>query len=74
MESFINPEEYLEEQRAEDRGREGASAKKFPEHPERDVLKFLLDHAPLERWERDVLEVIREEALLLRRRRCRRRS
>ena len=23
---------------------------------------FLLDHAPLERWERDVLAVIREEA------------
>ena len=49
-------------------------AKKFPEHPERDVLLFLLEHAPLERWERDVLEVIRDEALLLRRRRCRRRS
>ena len=26
------------------------------------MLKFLLDHAPLERWERDVLEVIRDEA------------
>src|SRR5579872_6687546 len=35
---------------------------KFPEHPERDVLLFLLEHAPLERWEHDVLELIREEA------------
>ena len=61
MESFINPEEYLEEQRKkieEERERE----KRFPERPERDVLMFLLTHAPLERWERDVLAVIREEA------------
>src|SRR5258707_6821488 len=61
MESFINPEEYIEEQRKkieEERERE----KRFPERPERDVLMFLLNHAPLERWERDVLAVIREEA------------
>ena len=62
MESFINPEEYLEEQQKKIEAREGRSAKKFPEQPERDVLEFLLDHAPLERWERDVLEVIRDEA------------
>ncbi len=61
MESFINPPEYLDEQRKkieEERERE----KRFPERPERDVLMFLLTHAPLERWERDVLSVIREEA------------
>ena len=61
MEKFINPDEYIDEQRkklAEERER----PKKFPEQPERDVLRFLLDHAPLERWERDCLEVIREEA------------
>ncbi len=61
MQSFINPEEYIDAQKrkiAEDKEK----AKKFPEHPERDVLKFLMDYAPLERWERDVLEVIRDEA------------
>jgi len=62
MESFINPEEYLEEQRQK-MAAQKEKAKRFPEHPERDVLAFLLEHAPLERWERDVLEVIREEAL-----------
>jgi stage V sporulation protein R len=61
MESFINPEEYLEAQKKKiEEAKE--KAKKFPEHSERDVLRFLMDHAPLERWERDVLEVIREEA------------
>ncbi len=61
MEKFINPEEYLEEQRQKIEAAKEKS-KKYPEHSERDVLRFLLDHAPLERWERDTLEVIREEA------------
>jgi stage V sporulation protein R len=61
MESFINPEEYLEKQKKKIEA-EREKATKFPEHPERDVLLFLLEHGPLERWERDVLEVIREEA------------
>jgi len=61
MESFINPEEYLEEQRKKiEQARE--REKRFPERPERDVLSFLLEHAPLDRWERDVLSIIREEA------------
>jgi len=62
MESFINPEEYLEEQRQKIEAAKERE-KKFPAHPERDILRFLLDHAPLERWERDILEIIREEAL-----------
>jgi stage V sporulation protein R len=61
MESFINPEEYLEEQRQKIEA-EKEREKKFPVRAERDVLKFLMDHAPLERWERDILEIVREEA------------
>ena len=62
MEPFINPTEYLEEQKLK-RAAAKERAKKTPEKPQRDVLGFLLENAPLERWERDVLEVIREEAL-----------
>ncbi len=36
--------------------------KRFPENPEKDVMLFLLEHAPLDHWERDVLSLIREEA------------
>ncbi len=35
---------------------------KVPAHPERDLLWFLAQHAPLEDWERDTLEIIREES------------
>jgi len=60
MDSFINPEEYLEAQRKKQEQKK--PERKVPERPERDILKFLLDHAPLERWERDVLDVIRTES------------
>jgi stage V sporulation protein R len=61
MGEYINPQSFLDAERKklED---ERAQKKKFPEKPERDVLAFLIEHAPLERWEADVLSVIREEA------------
>jgi stage V sporulation protein R len=61
MGEYINPQSFLDSERKklED---ERAQKKKFPERPERDVLAFLIEHAPLERWEADVLSVIREEA------------
>ena len=61
MEGFINPPAFVEGQRKR-LERERDKPKKFPEHPERDVLLFLLKHAPLESWERDVLEIVRDEA------------
>ncbi len=61
MQGFVNPKEYLEAQRKKIED-EKARAKRFPERPERDVLLFLLEHAPLERWEFDLLSIIREEA------------
>jgi stage V sporulation protein R len=61
MREFVNPQEFLDEQRKklED---QRAQKKRFPERPERDVLLFLLENAPLERWEFDILSIIREEA------------
>ncbi len=61
MKNFINPEEFIEEQRKkiEEKKKE---EKKFPEEPEQDILLFLLENAPLKRWQADVLSIIREEA------------
>ena len=61
MDSFINPPDFVAEQRRKvDRERD--KPKKFPVEPERDILLFLLGHAPLESWERDILEIVRAEA------------
>ena len=37
-------------------------SKKIPPHPEKDIIWFLINYAPLEEWEQDVLDIIREEA------------
>ena len=61
MDKFINPPEFLEQQKKKIEA-EKTKKKKFPEEPQRDVLLFLINNAPLERWQRDVLEIIRAEA------------
>jgi stage V sporulation protein R len=61
MEKYINPDEYIEEQRRKLQA-EADKPRRFPESPQRDVLAFLLENAPMDRWERDILEIVREEA------------
>jgi stage V sporulation protein R len=61
MEPFINPPEFIEEQRKEIED-ERRRLPNFPERPERDVLWFLVEHAPLRSWQRDILAMMRDEA------------
>jgi stage V sporulation protein R len=61
MDPYINPPEFLEAQQAR-LDEEARRMRSFPEEPERDVLLFLMEHAPLERWQRDILSIVREEA------------
>jgi stage V sporulation protein R len=61
MRGYINPREFVDQQRKKVE-EEKQKAKRFPERPQRDVLNFLLENAPLEEWERDILAIVREEA------------
>ncbi|MCS6940422.1 MAG: SpoVR family protein [Roseiflexaceae bacterium] len=61
MRDYINPPEFLEQQRKR-LEQERARQKKFPEHPQKDVLLFLMNYAPLERWQHSILEIVRDEA------------
>lgn len=61
LRSYMNPEEFVEQERK--KLEEAARRKKrFPERPERDVLGFVMKHAPLETWEQDCIDIVREEA------------
>ncbi len=62
LDSFINPPEVIAEQKRQTEQDAEDKKTKFPQTPERDVLQFLLEHAPLDRWQRDILSIIREEA------------
>lgn len=62
MESFINPPSYIEAQKKKKEEELKRQKRRFPEQPVRDVMQFLIEHAPLEHWQRDILEIVRDEA------------
>ena len=48
----------------EEREKQLGKPPKFPEKPEKDILQFLMLHAPhLEPWQRDIIEIVRTEML-----------
>ncbi len=57
MDSFINPPDETDDEAEIDE-----DSPKVPERPERDVLLFLLEQAPLTAWQHDVLAILRDEA------------
>lgn len=49
---------------AEERDRRPGKPPKFPEKPEKDILLFIMRHAPhLQSWQRDIIEIVRSEML-----------
>ncbi len=64
MDTFINPPEVIarEDQERREKQRVTEESRSFPERPQRDVLLFLLEHAPLKQWQHDVLQIVRDEA------------
>jgi len=63
MEKYINPTEYIAEQEQAYKDEQKRYKEHFPSEPYRDVLLFLLQHAPLENWQSEVLSIVRDEAL-----------
>jgi stage V sporulation protein R len=61
LDPYVNPAEYIEKQKQK-LAEERSKAKRFPPKPERDILLCLMEHAPLKRWQRDLMGIIREEA------------
>lgn len=61
MEKYINPPEYIESEKVRLKDLESSKGR-IPPNPEKDVLGFLMDTAPMEDWERDILSIVRKEA------------
>ena len=62
MEPFINPPSVLASETRRQQEQLDGQERRFPTVPWRDVLLFLLEHAPLRPWQLDVLSIIRDEA------------
>lgn len=61
MNEYINPDSFIESQRLR-MEKEQEKKKTFPSRPVKDVLWFLIQHAPLTNWQRDIMSMMREEA------------
>ena len=62
MDPHINPPQELARQREAWEAERREAKGRFPAEPTRDVLAFLLRHAPLEDWQADILGIVRDEA------------
>lgn len=64
MDEFINPPDVLQRQEDDRREKEDEqdATRSYPDEPQRDVLLFLLEHAPLQDWQHEILAMIRAEA------------
>src|SRR5579884_4077055 len=62
MDDYINPRDVLKAEEEERRRQKEQAARNFPERPEKDVLQFLIKHANVKAWQRDIIEIIRDEA------------
>jgi stage V sporulation protein R len=62
MDDYINPRGLLKAEEDERRKAREQAARSFPEHPEKDVLLFLIEHAPVKPWQLDIIEIVRDEA------------
>jgi len=61
MDGFMNPPDFVEEQKKKLADKK-TQMSKFPDRPEKDLLMFLIDHAPMENWQKVVLSIIRDES------------
>ena len=62
MDSFINPRASQPFGEQADTAPVKALDPRTPDEPLRDVLQFLIEHAPLKAWQQDVLSIVRDEA------------
>ncbi len=62
MDPFINPAGEMARQRVEHEEKRRVEKARFPKRATRDVLQFLMRHAPLEEWQQDILAIVRDEA------------
>ena len=66
LDRFFNPIEWLEKERERLKKKEELEKAiekglKVPAEPVRDILLFLMEDAPLEQWQRNILAILREE-------------
>ena len=61
MKDYINPPTYVAQEKLK-QAEKLQQKLRFPAEPVRDALTFLINHAPLEDWQQDILTIVRDES------------
>jgi len=61
MQKYINPPDIIEKFKQE-QIEKMQNKSQFPVEPVRDILSFLINYAPLEEWQQDVLAIVKDES------------
>src|SRR5258708_2203472 len=62
MNDYINPRDVLKAEEEDRKKQDERAGRSFTEHPEKGGLLFLIEHAPIKGWQRDILSIVRDEA------------
>lgn len=62
LDSYVNPRDFIDDQKKRLIQESRDKKTVFPTEPHKDTMGFLLEHARLDKWQCDVLSIIREEA------------
>jgi stage V sporulation protein R len=62
LDRYVNPPDMLEAEAQRLRAERQETETRFPAQPCRDVMLFLLEHAPLKPWQLDILSMLRDES------------
>ena len=63
LQSYLRTQERERKKKNKnDQKKETSKIKIFPQHPQRDIMLFLLENAPIAQWQADIIGILREEA------------
>jgi len=63
MDDWVNPKEYLNDERERTKRKGAAEELELFSGPERDIFGYIKDHAPLKPWQQDIIAMLHDESL-----------
>jgi stage V sporulation protein R len=63
MDEWVNPKDFLDDQHEKIKKKEAEEYLGIFQRPEKDIMGFLKDNAPLKPWQQDIISMLYEEAM-----------
>ena len=66
MDRYVNTQEYIDKQYIKHDKTIAYNSKKYPVKPVSDIVLFILEHIRLEKWQQNILSMVRDESIYFR--------